>query len=217
MTFKELQDAALGTSFDGTKYRSYAQRFINRAQQRVARGIGMGTMQALATVTTTQGVSTYDVPVDFIQLRGDEPILGPMNFPLVQLDVGDLLSAPALMGAATSGEPRYFAYDGNQIRFFPTPDTAQAFTMVYRATAPRLVNDDDEPAIPEAYHELLVLYAKGRLYQEEDDPAAGAPFMAQFEQELREARGELVAATAFRRQAPRMWNVRPGPTFRRPT
>lgn len=211
MTFKELQDAALGTSFDPARYRTYAQRFLNRAQQRIARRIGMAATEALATVTTQPGVNTYDVPVDFAQLRGDEPIIDSEGRPLEQVDVGDMLTATNV-----SGEPRYFSYTGKQIRFYPTPAAAATFTMIYRAFAPRMVEDDAEPVIPEDYHELLVLYAKGRLYQEEDDQAAGSSLLGMFESELREMRAEQQRATAFRRQVPRMWRGSGAPTFRLP-
>lgn len=211
MTFRELQDAALGTSFNETKYRSYAQRFINHAQQRIARRIGMATAEAIATVTTATGLDTYDVPADFLMLRGEEPIVDQDGHVLEQVEIGDMLTVPV-----AAGPPRYFAYTGNQIRLYPVPEGEQPLTMVYRANAPLLVNDDDEPVIPADYHELLVLYAKGRLWQEEDDNQAAATPLAMFEAELRAMRSELQRATVFRRQVPRMWNTPVAPTFRRP-
>lgn len=214
MTFQELQDAALGTSFDPTRYRSYAKRFLNRAQQRVARRIGMAVRQASSAITLIVGTHTYDLPADFIGFRGEEPLIDAQGWPLEEVSIDRILSAAAAAPTST-GTPCFFAYEKGRLRLYPTPATVQDLTLIYRAGAPALIADTDVPVIPVDYHELLPLYAKGRLYQEEDDQQAGAQYLAMFEQELREMRGEQQAATHFRRQVPRRFGGR-APTFRLP-
>jgi hypothetical protein len=59
---------------------------------------------------------------------------------------------------------------GNNIIFQPTPKENKDLTLYYHARLPHLVNASDIPAIPEEYHDLLVLYAVAKAkYQDEEE------------------------------------------------
>jgi hypothetical protein len=59
---------------------------------------------------------------------------------------------------------------GNAIIIQPTPQETKNLDLYYHARLPHLVNPDDVPAIPEEYHDLLVLYAVAKAkYQDEEE------------------------------------------------
>jgi hypothetical protein len=58
---------------------------------------------------------------------------------------------------------------GNELIFQPVPKEDGEVSLFYHARLPRLSNMDDTPAIPEQFHDLLVLYAVAKAkYQDEE-------------------------------------------------
>jgi hypothetical protein len=66
----------------------------------------------------------------------------------------------------TIGEkrPRYYGY-----YLWPTPSAAVDYLVDYRRRVVDMVNDTDEPPIPEDFHDLLSAYARMRHYEKQDD------------------------------------------------
>lgn len=63
-----------------------------------------------------------------------------------------------------------YKYWGNSIILQPTPKEVKTLDLYYHARLPHLVNADDVPAIPQEYHDLLVLYAVAKAkYQDEEE------------------------------------------------
>jgi hypothetical protein len=63
-----------------------------------------------------------------------------------------------------------YKFWGNNIILQPVPKDAKTLDLYYQARLPHLVNADDVPAIPEEYHDLLVLYAVAKAkYQDEEE------------------------------------------------
>lgn len=212
MTFAELTAAALGDSFDATRRGADARRYINHAYKRFARRLGFTATEARATVTTTSGVDTYDVPPDFQLFAGGRPVW-LSGEPLEHTDRQELEDR----GAATGAKATSFAFYEDKVVLWPVPTDEFELTMYYRAGPTSMTDDLDEPIIPEDTHEILVLYARGRLYQDEDDYDAGAQALALFEQEMREYHRDMGAKTTFRRRVPGTWNQPTRPSFRLPS
>lgn len=59
---------------------------------------------------------------------------------------------------------------GNSLIFQPIPRESKTIDIYYHARLPHLVNPNDVPAIPEEYHDLLVLYAVAKAkYKDEEE------------------------------------------------
>lgn len=212
MTFAELKAAALGDNFNTTTKAAAAGRYINRAMKIVARRIGVANTEAKATATTNVGEDTYDLPADFSHFTGAGNPVWLDNEPLEQIDRADIEDrGPA------SGKPISFTqYEGNII-FWPTPDGEYDLTLFYRAGPLTMVDDLEEPTLPDDYHELLPIYARARLYGDEDDEQAMTTWLGMFESELRQTHRDDGARAAFHRRVPGMWNRRTTPMFRIPS
>jgi hypothetical protein len=59
---------------------------------------------------------------------------------------------------------------GNTLTIQPTPENNGELTFYYYASLPHLKNNDDVPAIPSHYHDLLVLYAVARAKYQDEEP-----------------------------------------------
>lgn len=59
---------------------------------------------------------------------------------------------------------------GKELLFQPVPKEEKEISLYYHARLPRLVNSDDIPALPEEYHDLLVLYAVSKAKYQDEEP-----------------------------------------------
>jgi hypothetical protein len=117
VTFKELQDMALGDDFDETR-RTMVKAFINQALGRLHRALRIPTLDARAIVTTVVGTNVYSLPVDFVAFDDDEALLYGTDV-LEPYDISDLRSARGRSGAPTS-----FALSEDKVLLYPNPDAA---------------------------------------------------------------------------------------------
>jgi hypothetical protein len=111
--------------------------------------------QKASTISLVADQKQYALPSDLIRIVHllDEDKLVEYQ----QIPVNDLYS---------TGYKRW----GNNIIIQPTPKENRDLTLYYQARLPHLVNADDVPAIPEEYHDLLVLYAVAKAkYQDEEE------------------------------------------------
>lgn len=70
---------------------------------------------------------------------------------------------------ASTGTPRFYTVDANQILFWPTPATAQIYTVTgYRSFA-EWPSGSDEPDLPRAFDEIICWYMLARYYQAQED------------------------------------------------
>lgn len=59
---------------------------------------------------------------------------------------------------------------GKELIIQPIPKEDKELTLYYHARLPHLVNSDDIPAIPEEFHDLLVLYTVARAKYQDEEP-----------------------------------------------
>lgn len=210
-TFLELQDAALHDDFDATKYRARVKVLLNEALARVGRRVYGLQRRSTASVSAFAGTSSYALPTDFVRaISLRDPALHPGT-----LDEVD----PEWIDDQSTGRntPLGYAIDGQSLVLWPTPTTATTFTLRYWATPAALAADGDVPAIPADYVDLLVTYARGKLYRLEDDVAMHDALMGQFDAGVFEAKADLQLTSLRRvRQIPGMWDRTARPAFRRP-
>jgi hypothetical protein len=211
-TFLEVQNAALGSDFDASRYREDVKRWINEALGKIAHRVTLiQPLQGTATITTATGVSTYELPADDIRVHS----LGDSETATALDDVG----VDAIDQSDTSqGRPAAFALYGGELLLYPTPDGVYSLELRFEREAWLLQDDGDTLPLPDAYADLPVNYARARLFEREDDFEAAQAWQARFESELLELRSDLGRQDRTRRrQIGGMWQVPAvAPRFQRP-
>jgi hypothetical protein len=210
-TFLELQDAALHDDFDPTKYRARAKTAINEALGRIGRRIYSLQRRSTTTVAVSAGTASYALPADLLRVVS---LRDAAKHP------GELEEAdPRWIDdqSASSGTPMAFAVDGSQLTLWPTPTTAVTLTLRYWGTPATLSADGDIPAIPGDYADLLVTYARAKLFLLEDDKQMHDAMIIDFNAGVIEARADLQLTSLRRpRQIPSMWQRTASPRFAKP-
>jgi hypothetical protein len=211
MTFKELQDFALGDDFDETR-RTLTKAFINQALGRLHRALKLPSLDARATVSTVAATASYSLPADFVTLHDDEAILYGTDV-LEPVDISEFDQT-----VAASGQPRYFALSENLIRLYPTPNAVYVLTMRYRSVQ-TLTADADVPVLATDQQASLAWFARAKLYLLTDDPDMHAQILATLPRELQ---AENLASgqqrVPRRTQVPGTWSSLPvGPRFHHPS
>jgi hypothetical protein len=109
-------------------------------------------VQKSTTISLVADQKEYNVPADLLKVSYflDE------NKPLHPIAMNDFHSY---------GFKRW----GDKFIIQPTPKEAKTLDLYYQARLPHVINSDDVPAIPEEFHDLLVLYAVAMAkYQDEE-------------------------------------------------
>jgi hypothetical protein len=212
-TFLQLQQQALGVDFDPAAYQALVKEWINEAVHRVARRAKLRTTRKTFSPTLVAGTGAYSLPSDFVRLLSLRNTTDAAD--LQEVDVDDIDNMPA-----GSSKPSIFAQDGQQLVLYPTPDRAYALTLRYEGNL-SFVNDTDTTdtvGFPDDYADLLVTYARSRLFRAEDDFEAAGQYMGEFNAGVAELKGDLQLLTRGRpKQVPSMFDRRPaGPRFQVP-
>jgi hypothetical protein len=210
-TFLDLQDEALADDFNPSKHRANAKRFLNEAQRRIARRARVPQLENSQTITTVGGssdVALSDSGVRINSLRNTTD-----RAPLEAASIEEIDDLPA-----SSGKPSLYAINGRTITFYPTPDGAYSLSARFQGRPTDLVEDADVPQIGDDYADLLVTYARARLFRLEDDFEMARLYMQDFETDLAAYMTDVQYADRSRkRQIPGMYAAGSGmPTFVRP-
>lgn len=209
-TFLELREEALHDDFDAAKYGERAARWINDAQQRVFRRVAIPDGELTTTIAVTAGDTTYDLPTGIVRLLSLYD--AATQTPLVDTHPDLLEQLPT-----STGKPHSFAFYGSDLTLYPTPQQAITLTMRYRGMPDLMAADGDLPLLPDEYSDLLVTYARGRLFRAEDDIEMATFYKAEFEEGIREMASDFGARNQKRvTQVPSMWETSTVPRFVRP-
>jgi hypothetical protein len=192
-TFTDLQTEALGNDFSASTFPgSRVGQYLNEAVTRVARRAHIPSLETTQSISTVNGTNTYALAAD------DVRILSVSNTtdrdPLEEVDIDEIDDY-----ATSTGKPALFALSANSLVFFPTPDAVYPLQVRYLKSTTFVNGSDTTTAVgyPDAYADLLVLFARGRMLRAEDDFDGASQFMAQFENDLRALKSDL------QRQSPR--------------
>lgn len=176
-TFLELQNEALHDDFDQTKYRAAAKRFLNEAQRRVARRVRVPELEDTLQVDTVAGEATVELPYDVVRINSLRNTAD--RAPLEAVPVDDVDLSPA-----STGSPSVYASVGRRLILGPTPGGAYPLEVRVQGRPVELVDDGDVPQLGDDYADLLVTYARARLFRLEDDFDAAREYMGEFERDL---------------------------------
>lgn len=208
--FAALTTEALHDDFAAAKYQSRAQQALNEALGRVGRRVDSLQRRTAATVAVVGGTDTYALPADFVRLVSLRD--ASKRYVLEEVDATVIDTQPA-----ATGSPTLYAVDGSSLLIWPTPSAAVTLTLRYWATPAVMDDDADIPAIPSDYVDLLVTYARSKLFRWEDDKQMADQLLADFERDLGLARSDLQAPSrAIRKRTPSMYDTCGSPRFARP-
>lgn len=130
--------------------------FVNEAVQAIAEEeswpwlqAGTTFVTALVTPSTTSGAD-YAIPTDW-QRTKNLVVFGFEPFTLQpQQDIDQVIAL---------GRPLSYCVVNDKIRVRPFPDGAYTITHEYYKVEPELVNDSDEPLLPNQFRKAIVDYA----------------------------------------------------------
>lgn len=176
-TFLDLQDEALSDDFEPDKYRTLTRRFLNEAQRRIARRVRVPQLEQTQTFTTVAGDGTVDLDENVIRINSLRNTTD--RDPLDDVGTDALDDFPS-----ASGKPSSYATSGQELTLYPTPDAGYNLEVRYQSRPADLDDDGDVPQMGDDYADLLVTYARARLFRLEDDMELARLWMEDFETDL---------------------------------
>jgi hypothetical protein len=193
--FKSLQDEVIEHNLSDTKYRLPVKRWLNEAQDEVAKQIDIRDFFTPTTFTTSQKDNV--LPDNFLRLVGgnESPVLNSSDgndwTPLQEIRLRDFDDAPV-----TSGVPSSYVIAGQILYLYPYPQGATMIALLYYRKPAPMVDDADEAELPDHHRNLLITYTLKRCYERENDYDAAAYWEAQWNTMLAKAAGQLQFDTA---------------------
>lgn len=146
MNLKELR-TEVNKDIDDQLNNADINGWINRALDDLSQ---FARYKKKVTINVVNGVSDYLLPTDLL----DVLIVG-QNVPVLSLN--DFTS-------------NGYKLVGDTLTLQPVPTESYTMDVIYIAPLPHVSNDDDVPAIPTNFHNLLVLYAVAKAkYADEEE------------------------------------------------
>lgn len=188
-------DAATANSATSNEYTLFLS-WLNEAVEQFLLKTKMFKQTASLGVTADVGDYTIDSSI----LAFEDGYYTPNGGQARMLDVIDSYDIRRMRIATTStdSDPRYLAYEGQQIFLYPTPrSTSDTLHLIYvPQPASTLAATADTPAttayggIPVQYHHVLESYVKWKAAEYTNDKASqgGSKFMQEFDQGCIQAR-----------------------------
>lgn len=134
---------------------SLKEDYINEAYLQIQRDGEFNwreNQEELSTFPITGGTEKYDLPSDFIRLDFIQLTDSITNLRSIDL------ATVRTRGTDGQSEPsEYFIY-GNEIGFYPIPDTSYNILMLYRKRLPTLTDSQDSQ-LPADFDQAIVKYA----------------------------------------------------------
>lgn len=140
------------------------KEIVNDSYIEVADKFRFYKTRKVCTFVTTSGESKYTLPASSVELKRVYDVTNQTLIDLMsdseaqeyRLDESD---------SSTYDKPRYYTHYRDWIRFIPVPNGEYTMEIYYRIIATQLVQDDDEPVLPEPWHKGILLLARYHYYE----------------------------------------------------
>lgn len=215
-TFGDVQTDALSNDFDPTQYTPRCQTAIDDALRDIARNVRLPTLEQTYAIPVAASTAGYALPADFIRVWD---VFNPVDaFLLEAITVEEYDYTPP----NAFGKPTNFLLWGGQILLWPTPNNSAPFyqvSMRYSKDPAILVNPSDQVAavIPDDYGDLLVAFARYRMFRFEDDADMAQFWRSEYDSLLQRMKADMQRQDpARRKQIPGRYQRRRLPRFIRP-
>jgi len=182
MTFSELQvitSAWLDDVNNGYFTLAQVKQWLNNAQietQKLVVQAFEGHYRKCVETTTVVNQREYQLPSDFKKVSRLEYILSGTTFQTEdRARLQKVTENQQDFFPDKVGTPVAYYFQGNKLILLPCPNEAKILRLTYIYRVADMVNDGDEPDIPEDYHEYLaVLATLDGLYR---DGREAGPFL----------------------------------------
>lgn len=170
---------------------------INIAIQTIEQENRWPWQEAIQTVTLADSSGDFTVPVDW---RATRAIIADRYEVKITSPI-DVLMYPT----NASGPPQIAAVIDRTVKLRPAPGVGTVLSHIYYRAPVLLVEDDDEPQMPTEYTPAIVTKAAELLSLREDDRAAAAAHLTEYQQWLQRMRKDTRRTTG-----PITPRIRPG-------
>lgn len=166
MQLSAIQAEILSHGFDPAYFtNARLASYINDGYNLIVRRTNYYIDEASQTIATVAGTATFPLPGNFARARS-----------LLDTDrQAELLSVGLReidRSAVTTGTPNFYAFDGQNVHLWPTPDGVHNLLFRYWLLPAALVNPGDVPTLPADWHHLLWVYGCWICYEAEEDTSA---------------------------------------------
>jgi len=159
----DLRDAT-GTDIDDLSDEK-VDRLLNRSYWEVLDKFPFREKEVTVTFNTIIGTRLYNMPEPFEALR-KLSILEPATLVHKTIDrtTIDVYERTYDTNEAAEGFPTHYVREGCAARLLPTPDAIYEITEKYWTVLADLSITNDTPAIPQSWHEIILLGAIWRAF-----------------------------------------------------
>jgi len=177
-----------------TVTRTEVKANLNRAYHKVANAIasmGQDFYYREATADLVANQSLYGLPDDCRKLERLEVSYDGSTFrKAIRMD-RNAINDPTMV---FSQDRPHYAVVGNMFEIFPTPtaNVTNGINLWYLESVVDMVNNSDEPSLPEIYADLPIEYAVAKAKQRQGLIDESREFMAEFMREIDRMESEFI-------------------------
>ena len=139
-------------------------RILNASYREIGSKYPFNETRCIKTFSTVIDTSRYTVPTDLAVLWRVWDATNHIK--LRKRGVRYLATVP---NNQPSGQPRDYVRTKDWIQLIPTPDAVISVQIFYLTEIQDLVDDTDEPVLPLAWHDGIILKARHTFYDERGD------------------------------------------------
>lgn len=171
----------MASIYDGPQVnRARIERWINEAQNQIARQVEAPEFQATENMTMKQGVWKYALTTAFLRMQD-------IYYPemLTRLRPIDLQQFDLTAQQKLEGPPICYTLYAGELWLFPTPNNStDELELRYLRRPTPLTEESQKPTLNGDYLHLLVDYALGRAFKAEDDEESAQAHITQYKADL---------------------------------
>lgn len=165
--------------------------YINDAQMDICRKTGF--LQGTKSMSVLKGQDYYDLPTDVIEVQ--RVTLNWTRLVRTTWQELDMLD-PSRDTGQSAGVPDHFWVNGNIIGVYPPPAkdylTPNGMWIYYSCTPTVLVNDNDIPELPLAFHEDIVLRVIAKGHEQVEDWQASQGKLSEYDKSITLTQAQLM-------------------------
>lgn len=195
-------DHRTGRAFDPTAL----TELVNAAVQEMSLDGDWPWLDKTTTIATIVGTGDYALPFDFNMVSG-VTVDGTEYFPVSMREIDAYATDPSYPSAWPA--VGVFGVQDGVLFLRPIPGAVFSALVRYDAAEPLLVNDGDEPIIPENYHQAIVELAASYAFDRVGNTAQSQRFQARYERIV----AKLRKGVQRQKRGPFIARVRPGSVF----
>jgi hypothetical protein len=181
-TLNRTDLAADVTEFSPGAIEGAVTRAIAKAERRIVRRLRTREFETSTSVTTTAGVETVALPVDYVMMKAAVLSMDPALV-LAQKDLAALLSDHP---STATGLPRHYAAFGASLYLRPLPDAERAVRLFYYAQPAPLSAENVSNTLLTKYPDLMLYGALIEITAHVEDDGRIGLWKNAFDEALRD-------------------------------